>query len=74
MHFCYFNPSLAKLHPNKWTALFTFDKLMKIFKEKLTIRVFRHSYSLTNNAQDGPFIPWIFTFSTKPREFMKGTF
>jgi hypothetical protein len=38
------------------------------------VRVFKHSYSLTNNAQDGPSIPWIFTFYTKLREFMKGTF
>jgi hypothetical protein len=47
---------------------------MTIFKEKLTVRVFKHSYSLTNNAQDGPSIPWIFTFSIEPREFMKDTF
>lgn len=74
MHFCYSNLSLAQLHPNKWTIVFAFDKLMKIFKEKLMVRVFKHSYSLTNNAQDGPSIPWNFTFSTKLREFMKGTF
>jgi hypothetical protein len=65
--FHYYNLTPAHLHPNRWATVSVFDKLLGILKMELTINIFRHHFMLINRDDEGPFIPWFFTFSTRLR-------
>jgi hypothetical protein len=39
-----------------------------------SIRVFKHCYTLISSAERESSIPWLFTFSTRLKGFVKGTF
>jgi len=69
--FCYYNMILVELHPNRWTTLFIFDKMLRILKMEPSIRVFKHYYTLINSVEREPSIPWFFTFSTTLKGFVK---
>jgi len=71
-HICiYDNMILVELHPNRWTTLFIFDKMLRILKMEPSIRVFKHYYTLINSVEREPSIPWFFTFSTTLKGFVK---
>lgn len=55
--FHYYNLTPAQLHPNSWTTVPVFDKLLGILKMEPTINIFGHHYTLINDDDEGPFIP-----------------
>jgi hypothetical protein len=48
--------------------------MLRILKMEPSIKVLKHCYTLISNVEREPSIPWFFTFSTRLKGFVKGTF